>query len=63
MMITQTWQVKAVQEAVKKADTKNAKFISHDEVLNWLNSWGAEEEREAPIPRRYYCSKYFTLSF
>jgi predicted transcriptional regulator len=44
----QAWQVKAIKEAVKKADSKDAKFIDHDQVSAWLESWGSEDEKEMP---------------
>jgi RHH-type transcriptional regulator, rel operon repressor / antitoxin RelB len=44
----QAWQVKAIQEAVQKADSKKAKFIKHDKMVTWLNSWGSDHELEPP---------------
>lgn len=44
----QAWQVEAIKSAVKKADSKNAKFIKHQDVSDWLNSWGSDEEQELP---------------
>lgn len=43
-----SWQVKAIEKSVKKANSKNAKFIKHDDVSDWLNSWGNGKEREPP---------------
>ena len=43
-----SWQVKAIEKAVKKADSKKAKFIKHEKVADWLNSWGNEKEQEPP---------------
>lgn len=43
-----TWQVKAIETAVKKSKSKNAKFIEHKTMSNWLNSWGLENELDSP---------------
>lgn len=43
-----SWQVKAIQKSVKKADSKKAKFIKHEKVADWLNSWGDDKEQEPP---------------
>ena len=45
---TQIWQVKAIKKAVKGADSKNANFIDHNKVTDWVNSWGSEDEQEMP---------------
>ena len=47
-LATQHWQIKAIEKAVKKADSKKAKFVSHEKVTDWLNSWGNENEQEPP---------------
>src|SRR3990167_9260225 len=44
----QAWQVKAIEKSLKKANSKKSKFIGHQEVSDWLNSWGSEEEQEPP---------------
>ena len=43
-----SWQVKAIEKSVIKADSKKAKFIKHEKVSDWLNSWGSEKEQEPP---------------
>ena len=45
---TQAWQVQAIEKSVKKANSKNAKFIEHQNVSAWLNSWGNDDEQELP---------------
>lgn len=45
---TQAWQIKAIEQAVKKADSKQAQFIKHERVLDWLKSWGSKREQEPP---------------
>lgn len=47
-LTTQAWQMKATEKAIKKANSKKAKFIDHDDVASWLNSWGTKEEEEPP---------------
>jgi predicted transcriptional regulator len=47
-LAAQAWQVKAIKGAVKKADSKKAKFIEHQKVIDWLSSWGTQEEKEPP---------------
>ena len=42
------WQVRSIQEAVKKANSKQARFAKHDEVMAWLDSWGTEDELRPP---------------
>ncbi len=42
------WQVKEIEKSLKKANSKKAKFIEHQKVVDWLNSWGNEEEKEPP---------------
>lgn len=47
-LATQAWQVKAVEKALKKANSKKAKFINHQDVSDWLNSWGTDDEKAPP---------------
>jgi RHH-type transcriptional regulator, rel operon repressor / antitoxin RelB len=47
-LAVQTWQVKAVEKSLAKANSKKANFVSHDKVVDWLNSWGTEAELESP---------------
>ena len=44
----QAWQVEAIEKSVKKSNSKKAKFIKHQTVSDWLNSWGSDEEKEPP---------------
>src|ERR1700733_4494520 len=43
-----SWQVNAIEKSIKKADSKKAKFIKHEKVSDWLNSWGSEKEKGLP---------------
>ena len=38
-LLTQAWQIKSIKMAVKKADSKDAKFVNHNEVVDLLKSW------------------------
>jgi RHH-type transcriptional regulator, rel operon repressor / antitoxin RelB len=40
------WQLAAIQEGLQ--EVKAGKTISHDEVEQWVASWGADEELEQP---------------
>jgi RHH-type transcriptional regulator, rel operon repressor / antitoxin RelB len=40
------WQIKAIREAVVKADRRAAKFFTQEEVDAWLTTWGTPKERE-----------------
>lgn len=42
------WQVKAIQQAVERADRGEAKFVDHETVDEWLASWGSAAEKEPP---------------
>ena len=44
----ENWQVAEVKRSIKSADQPDAKFISHDEVAEWLTTWGTKEERLPP---------------
>lgn len=47
-LAVQSWQIKAINKAVKKADSKQAKFVDHQEVVDWLASWGSDNEGKPP---------------
>jgi predicted transcriptional regulator len=42
------WQIKAIKNAVIKADSPEAKFAAHEDVSAWLETWGTENEKEPP---------------
>lgn len=44
----QAWQIEAIEKSLKKANSKDATFFSHQEISDWLSHWGAEEEQEPP---------------
>ena len=42
------WKLKAIQSAKLEAD--KGVFISQEATLNWLDSWGTDNEQQAPSP-------------
>ncbi|HBR21745.1 MAG TPA: CopG family transcriptional regulator [Nitrospiraceae bacterium] len=42
------WQVQEIKKAVQRADQPGAKFIEHEEVASWLDSWGTKNELKPP---------------
>ena len=42
----EAWQIEAIQKAVDKLEQGSAKFVTHDQVEQWLASWGNEDETE-----------------
>jgi RHH-type rel operon transcriptional repressor/antitoxin RelB len=47
-LATQNWQVKAIEQSLKNADSRKGKFIEHQKVSDWLNSWGNKNEQGPP---------------
>ena len=47
-LASQSWQVEKIRAAVKKADSKDAKFVTHDKVTKWVENWDQENEEEMP---------------
>ena len=42
------WKLKAIQAAKLEAD--KGVFISQETTLNWLDSWGSDNEQPTPLP-------------
>ena len=40
------WKLKAIQEA--KLEANKGEFISEEATLNWLDSWGTDNELQPP---------------
>jgi len=53
---THAWQVKAIEKSVKKANSKKAKFIDHQNVSDWLNSWGTDASYN-PLQSENSCNR------
>jgi RHH-type transcriptional regulator, rel operon repressor / antitoxin RelB len=43
------WQTKAIRAAVSRANRRDARFVSHEDVDAWLASWGSQKERKPPL--------------
>lgn len=44
----EAWQVKAIREAMQKVKDGKARVATHEDVSRWLESWGTDDERDAP---------------
>lgn len=44
----QIWQINAIHKAIKKSDSKKAKFIGHNKVVDWAKNLGSKNEKEMP---------------
>jgi predicted transcriptional regulator len=42
----QTWHLAAIDEGLREADA--GKLIAHDEVADWVKSWGTPDELPMP---------------
>ena len=49
------WQTKAIRDAVNKANRRDARFVSHENVDAWLATWVPEKSTnhrcEGPVAR------------
>jgi len=43
------WQTRAIRDAVKRANRRDARSVGHEEVDAWLASWGTAQERKPPL--------------
>jgi len=44
----EAWQIDAIRKSLEKLEKGNAQFAGHEVVVQWLSSWGTEEEAECP---------------
>jgi len=44
----QSWQVVAIQKAMKRFQSGEAKFADHEQVEGWLESWETTSEGDPP---------------
>jgi len=42
------WQIHEITRTVREADRPGAKFVEHEEVTSWLNTWGSKKEKDPP---------------
>ena len=48
-LATNEWQVAGIYEAL--ASLEKGQVVDHDEVSDWVQSWGSENELPAPQPK------------
>lgn len=44
----EAWQIAAIKRSLEKLEGGQARFVAHEEVAQWLSSWGTEQETERP---------------
>ena len=45
-IVAESWQLAEIEAGVKDLDANRT--VDHEEVRNWLKSWGQKRERKAP---------------
>lgn len=45
-LLTQAWQIEAIEEGIAAAEA--GEKVPHDQVREWLLTWGKEDERKPP---------------
>lgn len=48
----EAWQLDAIAKSLKKLETGQAIFADHKDVVQWLASWGTEEETGWPLGKK-----------
>ena len=43
------WQTEEISTALKRANSRGAKFIDNERVDEWLRSWGTSRENKPPL--------------
>lgn len=43
----QSWQVDHIEQGL--ADMRAGRVVEHDRVTDWLETWGTDEETDAPL--------------
>ncbi len=44
----EAWQIEAIKKTLEKLESGKAQCAGHDDVAQWLSSWGTEEEAGCP---------------
>jgi predicted transcriptional regulator len=44
----EAWQVKEMREAVQKVQEGRGRFVPHEDIAAWLDSWGTDNELPPP---------------
>ena len=42
------WQIQEIEKTIEMANNTAAKFVNHEKVEKWLDSWGTDNELKAP---------------
>jgi RHH-type rel operon transcriptional repressor/antitoxin RelB len=42
------WQVSTLRGTLDQADSPRAHFVDHEEIINWLETWGTDDEATTP---------------
>lgn len=42
------WQIQEIEKTIKMANKTDARFVEHEKVEKWLDSWGTDNELKAP---------------
>jgi predicted transcriptional regulator len=42
------WQVSALRRTWDRAESPEAHFIEHEKIINWLETWGTDDEATPP---------------
>lgn len=43
------WQIEAIQNTLDKIRRGDSKFATEEQTVQWLESWGTDQELKAPI--------------
>lgn len=44
----EAWQIEAIKKSLVKLESGTARYASHDDVAEWLASWGTDQEKACP---------------
>jgi len=44
----ESWQIESIEKTLQKVKSGKAKFVNHESVTQWLESWGTESEQKPP---------------
>ena len=47
-LANQAWQIQAIKDAVDHADSDDANFVDHDDVVDWVNGWNDQRAKDDP---------------
>ncbi len=47
-IVNRAWQIEAIRKAMDRFGQGDAKHADHEQVVQWLGSWGTDHELEPP---------------